>query len=859
MTRPEGRALPTGTVTFLLTDIESSTQRWERSPDAMKQAMVAHDELLSRAIPQHAGTHVESGREGDSVLAAFTRATDAVACAIQVQRELAARTWPEGADLHLRMAIHSGEVEARSGHYYGQAVYRCARLLATAHGDQVLVSHATRDLIVDSLPAEVALRDLGSHRLRDLQRPEQVFQVLAPGLRSDFPPLKSLDPKRHNLPISPTRFVGRASELRDLHGLLGSERLVTLTGAGGTGKTRLALQAAADLIEDVPDGVWLVQLAPLTDPELVPQTAAQALGVQEETGTPIRDTLRAWLLEKQLLLVLDNCEHLVASAAEFAAGVLRVCPQVRLLATSREALNIAGEVVRPVPPLALPEAVALFADRSSAISPGFRLTESNAETVADICRRVEGFPLAVELAAGRVQMMSPAEILERLQDSFRLLAGTSRSAAARHQTLEAAMEWSYRLLTGEEKALFRRFSVFAGGFTLEAAEAVAGDGEGVVDLLQRLIEKSLVVVEQGDSQTTRYRLLEVVVEYARERLEEQGDQPAAQRSHADYYLGLAEAAARLYSGADGSEWLRRMEVEQDNLRAVFDRDRAKDEELELRLVSSLRDFWDYSDHVQEGRSRLASVLARGPGQTRLWAAVLHSAGVLAWAQADLGSAAAQAGAALEIRRRLGDREGVVESLELLARVAFSREDFALARGQLGEGLQLARQLSDHDMIGKHLFRLGFIETYAGSLERARGYFEESLAELGVVGNRRMSALVMAPLGHVHIRLGQLQAARECLVTGLRELGGRANSRIAANFLECFAELAAEAGEMERAICLAGAASSVRQATEETPSSPIQTEIRQRLKAVQEEPPNRAAWERGSRMSRPEAIAYALAE
>jgi predicted ATPase len=385
----------------------------------------------------------------------------------------------------------------------------------TGFGDQVLLSGATRDLAVDALPEGVTLRDLGSHRLRDLERPERVFQVLRSGMRSEFPALRSLDPRRHNLPVSPTRFIGRDQELAGITERLTTNRLLTLVGAGGTGKTRLALQAAADLIDGFPDGVWLVELAPLTEPKLVAQTVAETLAVHEEAGRAVLKTLVEWLADKRLLLIVDNCEHLVPAVVELADRVLRDCAGVRLLATSREALRVNGEAMMKLGPMPESEAILLFAERSAAVQPDFRLTDDNAVAVAQICRRVEGIPLAIELAAGRARMMAPAEILHRLQASFGVLAGGSRSDDSRHETLKAAVDWSYRLLGEEERRFFRRVSVFMGGFTLEAAEAICGgDGvDNVLELTGQLVDKSLVATHHGESGLTRYSLLEAVREY----------------------------------------------------------------------------------------------------------------------------------------------------------------------------------------------------------------------------------------------------------------------------------------------------------------------------------------------------------
>jgi predicted ATPase/class 3 adenylate cyclase len=529
----ERTPLPTGTVTFLFTDIEGSTRLWEQHPDAMRHVIARHDDLAAEVILHHAGLLVKSRGEGDSLFTVFSRPTDALAAACALQQAFLTESWPAETPLRVRMALHAAPAERREGDYYGPGVNRCARLRAVAHGGQVLLSQATADRVREHLPADVSLRDLGSHRLKDLQRPEHLFQLLHPELPSDFPPLRSLEAFAHNLPAQLTRFVGREQEIAAVNDLLAHARLLTLTGVGGTGKTRLALQVAADLLEEYPDGVWLVELAPLADPTLVPQTVASALGVREEPRRPLTATLTDHLRPKSLLLVLDNCEHLLTASAQLADALLRACPKLRILASSREGLGVLGEQTYRVPSLSLPdhkhlppletlqefEAVQLFADRARLSQATFALTPANARAVAQVCERLDGIPLALELAAARVKALPVEQIVQRLEDRFRLLTGGSRTALPRQQTLRAAMDWSYDLLTEEERALLRRLSVFTGGFTLAAAEAVCAENgieEGdVLDLLTRLVEKSLAVYE-AELGEGRYRLLETVRGHRRE-------------------------------------------------------------------------------------------------------------------------------------------------------------------------------------------------------------------------------------------------------------------------------------------------------------------------------------------------------
>src|SRR5579859_796700 len=479
--------MPAETVIFLFTDIEGSTQMWERRQQAMQAPLARHDALLRQAVADHNGHIVKM--TGDGCHAAFAGALEGALAALQAQQALAAEAWPEIAPdaLRVRMGLYAGEAEARAGDYYGSSVNRAARLMSVAHGGQILISAAAADLLRDRLPHGVALRDLGEHRLKDLSRPERVLQLTAAGLRADFPPIKSLNSFMHNLPVQLTPFIGRERELVEIDRLLAGTHLLTLTGSGGTGKTRLSLQAAAALLPDFADGAWLVELAPLADPALVAQSAATALGVRETGGRPMLEALADYLRAKQLLLILDNCEHLVAACAGLAEQLLRQCPRLKILASSREALGIAGETTYPVPSLSLPaaaggsgaealsqsEAASLFVDRAQAALPTFALTDDNAAAVATVCRRLDGIPLAIELAAARVRLLRVDEIAARLDDRFRLLTGGSRTALPRQQTLRALIDWSYDLLTEPERALLRRLAVFAGGWTLEAAEAVS--------------------------------------------------------------------------------------------------------------------------------------------------------------------------------------------------------------------------------------------------------------------------------------------------------------------------------------------------------------------------------------------------
>jgi predicted ATPase len=548
----------------------------------------------------------------------------------------------------VRCGLHAGVVERRDNDYFGSPVNRAARIMRAAHGGQVLLSQAVVDCVREILPAAVSLRDLGNVRLKDLATPEHVYQVVHPQLRQEFPALRSLEATPNNLPLQVTSFIGREQALVELQRLLARTRLLTLTGSGGCGKTRLSLQVAADCPEQFPDGAWLVELAPLSDPGLVPQTVATVLGLKEEPGKPIVQTLTAHLNDKWLLLLLDNCEHLLDGCAQLADVLVRQCAHLKILASSREALGIGGEQAYRVPSLSLPdpkqvhtsvsvapfEAVQLFTDRALLACAEFQVTNQSASTLASICYRLDGIPLAIELAAARVRSLGVEEIDGKLDQRFRLLTGGSGTALPRHQTLRSLIDWSYDLLSDSEKLTLQRLSVFAGGWTLVAVEQVcAGDGVSdgdVLDRLTSLTDKSLVVSEQKDRHS-RYRLLETVRQYARDRLEDTGGSAAVRVRHRDYYLALAEEADPKLRGAEQAEWLRRLEEEHQNLRAGLEWSLAEAETGGgLRLCGALQRFWWTRGHLIEGRQWCTRVLCKvgAEERTRERAYVLNAAGVL---------------------------------------------------------------------------------------------------------------------------------------------------------------------------------------------------------------------------------------
>ena len=639
-----------------------------------------------------------------------------------------------GIPLRVRCGLHAGVVERRDNDFFGSPVNRAARIMSAAHGGQVLLSQAVVDGVGAMLPAAISLRDLGRVRLKDLSTPERVYQVVHPQLRQEFPALRSLEATPNNLPLQVTSFIGRDKELAELQRLLTRTRLLTLTGSGGCGKTRLGLQLAADTLERFPDGAWLVELAPLADPDLVPQTVASVLGLKGEPGKPIVQSLTEHLKDKRLLLMLDNCEHLLDGCATLVGTLVGLCPLVTVLASSREALGIAGEQAYRVPSLALPdpsrvdsqesvagfEAVQLFTDRARLARPDFQVTRQNASALASICHRLDGIPLAIELAAARVRSLSVDEINRKLDQRFQLLTGGSRTALPRQQTLRSLIDWSYDLLSDREGRLLQRLSVFVGGWTLEAAEQVCADDDvadhEVLDLLTSLCDKSLVLVEQND-EGYRYRLLETVRQYARERLLTSGGGESVRARHRDCFLALAEATHAKLKGPEQAKWLRQLEAEHENLRASLEWSLA-DAGLNagLRLCGALQYFWIMRGHFSEGRRWCERILANaGDERTPERANALNAAGLLAYRQDDFAAAHTLLEESLAIRRQVGDRKSIGVAAGNLGMVAVDEGDLAAARALHEESLAIARELGNRNGVLASLANLGIVSYELGDL------------------------------------------------------------------------------------------------------------------------------------------------
>ena len=804
---------PAGLVAFLFTDIEGSTRLWERDPAAMRRALERHNALLGAAIAARHGVHFKT--IGDAVPAAFPDASSAVAAAVAVQRALAAEPWPETGPIRVRMAVHVGEAAPAGDDrpdYLAPALNRLARLLAAGHGGQTLLTDVVRALTTGALPEGVALRDLGRHRLRDLLEAEQVWQLVIPGLPDAFPPLKTLERHPTNLPPQPTALIGRDALLAELLPTVTdpATRLLTLTGPGGVGKTRLALQLAADALDAFPDGACFVDLASVTEAATLPAAIAAAIGVREGGGLSLEEALAAHLVPKRQILLLDNLEQIRPAdlLGRAVAALLAAAPSLTVLATSRAPLRIRAEREWPVDPLAVPNparplppavltknpAVALFRERARTAKPTFALTEANAAAAAAIVHRLDGLPLALELAAARLRALSPAQLRDRLGKQLDLLFGPSGDRPDRQQTLRAAIRWSHDLLSPEQQALFRWLGVFAGGFSLEAAEHVGGGafgsggrgGEGgtgfppsspsVLDGIEELCAESLLRSDETADGEMRYRMLETIRAYALERLEESGEEEAAARAaHFDFFNDWAHEADTGLKSAEQVAWLDRFETEHDNLRASLDwAIEAGPPGQGVRIASWLWCFWQTRGYFTEGRRWLARAIAADTGgPTTYRASAFDGAGNLAWRQGDLAAAETAFTEALAIWRALGDRRGQSKTLNNLGNVADFRGDLDRAAGLFAESLAIARELGHRDNAATALNNLALVHHNRGDLDAAEAMLKESLAIKRTLDDKSALSSPLTNLAVIEFGRGNLDRAvallEECLAID-RELG-----------------------------------------------------------------------------------------
>ena len=850
----------TSVVALLFTDIEGSTRLWEARPREMGAALARHDALLRETVEGAGGTVFKT--VGDAFCVAFADPAAAVGAAAAAQRALVGEGWGEIGPLRVRMALHAGAVEARDGDYFGRPLNRVARLLAAGHGGQILLSQAVAESVADRLPDGAALRDLGEHWLKDLPTPERVVQLVVPGLPDAFPPLRTGPNLRQTIPLPPTPLLGREAVIADIQRLLGlpdgdlnasaaGARLVTLTGPGGAGKTRLAIELAHALTDAFADGVAFVSLAAIADPALVAPEIAATLGIRDPGGGAPRDALIDTLRHRRLLLVLDNFEQ-VTAAAPLVADLLAGCPRLAVLATSRGPLHLRGEAEVPVPPLALPEeagaafgaargageapsaaaalaspAVRLFVERAAAAKPGFALTDENAAAVVEICRRLDGLPLGIELAAARSRLLSPAALLARFERRLDLLAGGARDLPARHQTMRDAIAWSHDLLDPAEQRLFARLAIFVGGADLTAAEAVCDEGvapaargvslrsgggggagrcapsggEGardaatppvppppspppppepkaappersgtpsVLDALESLAGKSLVRIVAEEEDEPRVVMLDVIRDYALERLDAGGERPDLAGRHAAWFLALVEEAEGSLEGPEQTRWLDRLEREVPNLRAASGWLRAAEAGVALRMAGALWRFWWLRGDVAEGRTWLETLLREAvAADPAVRAKALNGAGVLAESQGDCDAAAAFHEESLAISRGLGDARGVAWSLNNLGVVAIDQGDLERAEALLGESLAVAEAEGDRSGIAAALTDLGQIAHYRGELDRAVEVLNRALSVIRQLGNVSQLARVSNNLGSVEIERADYDSAQPLLAESLR--------------------------------------------------------------------------------------------
>jgi predicted ATPase/class 3 adenylate cyclase len=829
--------LPSGTVTFLFTDIEGSTKLAQQYPDAMPVLLARHHAILHQSVQAQNGYVFQI--VGDSFAVAFHSASDALNAALTAQRMLQNESWTP-APIKVRMGIHTGtshlnDPSAPTAYSGYTTLAATQRIMSAGHGGQILLSGVTRELLRDVLPTNSELQDLGEKRLKDLFRAERLYQLNVSGLLSTFPPLKTLDSFPNNFPTQLTSFIGRENEITEVKRELELHRLVTLTGSGGTGKTRLSLQVAADLLAKFDHGTWFIELAQLTDPDLIPQTILSVIGIQEQQDKTPLAVLKEYLKAQQVLIVLDNCEHLVAASAQVANALLSAAPKLKVLASSREALGVNGEVAYPVPSLSLPdikhlpdleglsqyEAVRLFIDGASLLTPHFVLDKGNAPYIAQICYRLDGIPLALELAAVRVKMLSVEQISKRLDDRFRLLTSGARTALPRQQTLRALIDWSYDILSNNERLLLRRLSVFAGGWTLEAAEEVCVEqnailSSDILDLLTQLINKSLVVVmEHSQSGEARYGMLETIRQYAREKLLEAGGGEIVRDQQLAYFVKLTEQAEPNLRAFDMISWLDRLESELDNIRMVLEWARESDIEAHLRLASALWWFWYIRGHRNEGFDWLERGLAieaaqRGdqplwPERARLRGNALNVAGFLlrdvekksilleealnlfrelgtvgkqgmATTLRTLGNCKLEKGhneqacelieESLSIFRETGNQFDIAECLNLLVGLAMNKGSFEQARLLQEEALSLRKEIGDKDGMANSLYMLGQIAHSQSDVVRAESLYEESLTLFREIGNRSWILRTLGTLADVVSMGGDLHKAGSLIEEGL---------------------------------------------------------------------------------------------
>ncbi len=922
---------PSGTVTFLFTDIEGSTKLAQEHPKEMPELLARHDAILNQAIEAHHGFVFRI--VGDSFSAAFDTASDALSAALEAQRTLQNESWSP-APIKVRMGIHTGSAQLKDDPQGQGASYQgygtlalTQRIMSVGHGGQILLSQTTHDLVKDRLPDSYGteLRDMGERHLKDIFRPEHIYQVAAADLLSDFPPLTTLETFNHNLPVQLTSFIGREHEIAEAQNLLSSTRILTFIGPGGTGKTRLCLQVAAEQFSEFKDGVWLIELAQLADSIYVLSTIASTFHLRELQGVPLIDTVTDYLRAKQSLLVLDNCEHLIETCAQLSDHFLHACPNLKIITSSREALGINGETVYNVPSLSLPqdledlrdvgnlmnyEATRLFTERASRANPQFSLTKDNAPYVAQICERLDGIPLAIELAAARLKLFTPQQIAERLDDRFKLLTDGSRTALPRQQTLRALIDWSYLTLNETEQDVLRRLAVFSGGWTFEAAESVAGEMEAMGGL-SGLVNKSLVTVEEKEGES-RYRYLETIRQYAMEKLLESGDAVNARDRHLAHFMEYSRRAEENFGTPQRLLWLNRLELEHDNLRSALGWALESDPETALQMVRLLSLFWLSHNYLTEGCNWCQAAITRAEGssldrdkidQTRAQAYTVLA--VLSVNRGDhhTGQMAAKQGVALA--RQLDDQFTLVNALSFLGFSSAFLGDVTLAFDSLHESEDICRKLGYREELANVLQALAYItmEVYGpDAAEQVQSYMEESLAlsqgsvdldaavrTEGILarlafyrgdlaesrkhadrmldlhkemGDQLSTTTHQSAMAHAARQLGNFEEALALYRETIQEWQEIGHRGAVAHQLECFAFIAKAQEQGERAVKLMSAAQALREASSSprTPQERIEYERElARLRAGMNEKTFDLLWAEGQSMDMEQAIEYALNE
>ena len=898
--------LPSGTVTFLFTDIEGSTKLAQEFPDALPALLARHNNILNKVIEAQNGYVFRVA--GDSFSVAFHTASDALTAALDAQRRLHNEAWVP-VPIKVRMGINTGAAQwkddANGAYYEGYATLALTqRIMSAGHGGQILVSQTVHDLVKDQMLEGLELRDLGARRLKDIVQNEHLYQVVVTDLPSEFPPLATLETFNHNLPVQLTSFIGRERELAEAQAKLTSARLLTLIGPGGTGKTRLSLQIAGEQLPNFKDGVWLIELAPVSDPALLVSTIASVFELREVQNIQPVSILLDYLRNRQLLLILDNCEHLVEASAQITNQLLHVCPNLKIIASSREALGIDGETVYRVPSLLDDEATRLFVERATKADSRFKRTEHNAAYIAQICSRLDGIPLAIELAAARVKLFTPEQIAERLDDRFKLLTGGSRTALPRQQTLRALIDWSYQTLNQTEQRALRQLAVFSGGWSFDGAEAVIGQDEAMEGLLG-LVNKSLVNVEEQEGEA-RYRFLETIRQYAMEKLVESGETVAARDRHLDYVLNLAGQMQQGMLVAENIEALDQLELEHDNLRAALEWACANHLDKALKLAYAVGGFWAVRDHNSEAVTWCKTILKKTESIPEVDRDRARVYGVLGWISVTTGEhkagreAAEKAIALAEksndfitiaraysivaltsiflgdyptaqhasmagesIARQQGLKSELAFALSTRAQMTyFSRGNMEQAKAYIVEAADVAREAGFGWAASFLAIGLGHTAAVLGDLEAARAGFMESARIAKRMGNRRIVYSSQSELGHILRQHGELDeplAIYKDLLPKWKDLGHRS---AVAHELECIAYILMRKEEPERAATLLGAAEALREAIDSIMTEAEQVEYTKEISALRagmDEVEFQQSWNTGRLLSMDDAIEYALKE